>query len=159
MMFVYGSLCHILFRCGLKRKQLRELLGLDVALQRRVSKRHPRRGKNGRKGYCKLNVSATKRYLDEHSNLTCSLWLGRGKRKAGEVPEVVHKRALTDSRRQLFLKLPKVVGTGGTEKRVCCHKTWYRTVKAKLPEYSGCARVLDKCGKCHDWDEPEPLHV
>ena len=50
MIFVYGSLCHIMFRCGLKRNQLRNLLGLDVAMWRRVAKRQAVRRTNGRKG-------------------------------------------------------------------------------------------------------------
>ena len=47
-------------RCGMQRKQLRDLLGLDVALQRRVGQRKPRKGRNGRKGWSKLDMSQCK---------------------------------------------------------------------------------------------------
>ena len=129
------------------RKVLRDLLGLDVAAQRRVSAecRQQRKGRNGRKGFRKLDREVCEKYLTEHSRATSQLYVGRGKRKAGEEVQVKVKRALTDSARQLRLQ--------SDFKHACSQATWYRMLKSKMPEFSKCCRKLDVCGKCHDWDE------
>ena len=130
-------------RSGLNWKSLRDLLGVDIPLRRRVLQRSRRKGVNGRKGHTKLDLQATGTYLKEHSNETCRLFVGRGKRKAGSEADVRAKRALTDSRHALL--------RNSSFKQQVSMATWY--LKSNFPHYCRCTRKLGVCGKCQQWDE------
>ena len=60
-------------------------------------------------------IALCEAYLTEHSRATSQLYVGRGKRKAGEEVQVKVKRALTDSVRQLRLQ--------SDFKHACCQAT------------------------------------
>ena len=121
------------------------MLGIDITVKRRVSKRQERKGKNGRKGWTKMPVQKCREYLTAKSNPTCHMYIGRGKRKAGAAPEVLVKRALTDTKRQLLKQ--------SEFKDLVSQATWYRQLRACCPEMSANKRKLDMCTKCHQWDE------
>ena len=121
------------------------MLGLDVHLQRRCGIRKSKKGANGRKGYRKIDRKAAEEFLLANSKPTCQLYCGSGKRRAGAEARVRQKRSLIDSKRQLHL-------SSGLDQQISL-STWYRSMKCLWPEYCCTKRVLDKCGKCHQWDE------
>ena len=127
----------------MKRKDLKFMLGLDINLNRRRGVRQSRKGRNGRKGWKKLDLAKTSEYLVANSKPMSALYCGRGKRKPDAEAQVRQKRALTDTKRQLLISSGVKISTS----------TWYRTLRTVCPEYRTCKRVLDKCGKCQQWDE------
>ena len=127
----------------MKRKDLKFMLGLDINLTRRRGVRQSRKGRNGRKGWKKLDLAKTSEYLVANSKPMSAMYIGRGKRKPGAEAQVRQKRALTDTKRQLLISSGLKISTS----------TWYRTLRTVYPECTTCKRVLDKCGKCQQWDE------
>ena len=121
------------------------MMGLNIAMWRKRSRRQPQKGKNGRRGFTKLPLEQFRQFLHHNSNPTCRMSIGRGKRKAGVEPVARQKRALADTKRQLYLHSPF--------KAACSQSTWYRQLKAKCADHVACKRKLDMCTKCHAWDE------
>eukprot|EP00929_Paragymnodinium_shiwhaense_P027585 TRINITY_DN16167_c0_g1_i2.p1 TRINITY_DN16167_c0_g1~~TRINITY_DN16167_c0_g1_i2.p1 ORF type:complete len:790 (+),score=94.36 TRINITY_DN16167_c0_g1_i2:159-2528(+) len=148
------ALCVSLRAVGFKYyKDIRKQLGIDIS----ASAWHDSEGieaaptrtdvSNGRLGFRKMPIDDMRAVLQKNSTDTCTVVSisGRGrKRPASALEDKVIKRALVDSKRQLWQGIE-------SENKISL-SSWYRNAKKDLPMYCTTKRKLDVCEKCEQWD-------
>jgi len=158
-------LCKCLQEAQLPRPFCAETLGIRTGARmwRRVrtagiTKRTQRRSKRGQ--WCKADIEATRRILEEHSKASSTVVIKRRRlvRKTSTEEAIALSsgghagtmmttaKFLDDSRRQLYLQNRNLFATMG-------QSTFYRLLHTEFPEFKAGRRKLDVCDKCLAYDK------
>ena len=151
--FPYQVLSHALRSIGFGcRRRVRE--SMQILVPRRIWKESrqeeilphfmPTKADNGRLGYRQCAPEAFRAVLDENCTESSAPMSAKSRPITDKSKDVVFRKSLTDSGRQVFLNFCSSLGIS--------LPTWYRNKKSDHPDVRGGKAKLDTCEDCTHWD-------